>query len=134
MFAQLLMISSALIILTLGLMHVSITFWGDKLSPREPGLREQLRDSHLVLTKGTTFWKAWIGFNASHSLGAILFSLIYGYLALQQAELLFHSTFLLSIGLLFLIGYFILGKVYWFKIPFSGISLALVCYVTSLLV
>ena len=134
MFAQLLMFSSALIILALGLLHISITFWGTKLFPREPGLQEQLVKSHLVLTKGTTFWKAWIGFNASHAFGAIFFGLLYGYLALQQAGLLFHSAFLLGLGLLFLTGYFILGKVYWFKVPFRGISLALVCYVASMFV
>jgi len=132
MFAQLLMFSSTLIILSLVLMHTWITFSGNKLSPREQGLQEKLSNSYLVLTRQTTFWKAWIGFNASHSFGAILFSLIYGYLALLQTDLLFHSTFLSGVGLLFLIGYFVLGKVYWFSVPFTGISLALICYVASL--
>jgi hypothetical protein len=127
MFAQLLMISSALIILALGLLHISITFWGNKLSPWEPGLQEHLGNSYIVLTRSTTFWKAWIGFNASHAFGAIFFGLVYGYLALQRAELLFQSTFLLAVDVLFLTGYFFLGKVHWFNIPFRGIPPALVC-------
>jgi hypothetical protein len=128
------MIASSLIILSLGLMHIWITYRGNKLSPREPGLQEKLSQTHLVLTRQTTFWKAWIGFNASHSFGAIFFGLIYGYLAIQQSDLLFHSIFLLAIGLLFLIGYFVLGSVYWFSVPFRGISLALTCYIASMFV
>ena len=134
MIAQLLMVASALIILSLGVMHIWITFRGNKLSPREQGLQEKLSQSHLVLTRQTTFWKAWIGFNASHSFGAIFFGLMYGYLALQQSDLLFHSIFLLGMGLLFLIGYFVLGRLYWFSVPFRGISLALTCYIASLFV
>jgi len=132
--AQFLMVASALIILSLGLMHIWITFRGNKLSPREQGLQEKLSQTHLVLTRQTTFWKAWIGFNASHSFGAIFFGLMYGYLAIQQPDLLFHSIFLLAIGLLFLIGYFILGRLYWFSVPFRGISLALTCYIASMFV
>lgn len=134
MIAQFLMVASALIILSLGLMHIWITFRGNKLSPREQGLQEKLSQTHLVLTRQTTFWKAWIGFNASHSFGAIFFGLMYGYLAIQQPDLLFHSIFLLAIGLLFLIGYFILGRLYWFSVPFRGISLALTCYIASMFV
>jgi hypothetical protein len=34
-------------------------------------------------------WKAWVGFNASHSYGAILFGLVYGYLASMSSEVVF---------------------------------------------
>jgi hypothetical protein len=132
MFAQLLMLASTLIILSLGLMHAWITFRGNNLAPRESGLQEKLSNSHLVLTRQTTFWKAWIGFNASHAFGAVFFGLLYGYLALRHSDFLFHTPFLLGVGLLLLVGYFILGKVYWFSVPFRGISLALACYVASL--
>ncbi len=73
-------------------------------------------------------WKAWIGFNLSHSLGLLLFSVVYGYLAIFQFSLLQNSTFLLVTGALFLSVYAILGKLYWFSGPFRGISLALVLY------
>jgi hypothetical protein len=47
-----------------------------------------------VISRETTMWKAWIGFNASHSLGAILFGLVYGYLALAHPAFLFPIPFL----------------------------------------
>ena len=35
-------------------------------------------------TKETTMWRCWVGFNASHSMGLILFGLAFGYLALAH--------------------------------------------------
>ena len=57
-----------------------------------------------VITRETTMWKAWVGFNASHSFGAILFGTAYGYLSIAHEGFLFESQFLLSLGLLFLLG------------------------------
>ena len=76
-------------------------------------------------------WKAWIGFNASHSYGAILFGLVYGYLAIFHAAFLFRDPFLLIVGLLLLGGYVFLGKRYWFSVPFRGIVLATALYVAA---
>jgi hypothetical protein len=86
----------------------------------------------LVLTRQTTMWKAWVGFNASHSYGALLFGTVYGYLALVHSAVLFQSTFLLALGLVALVAYAFLGKRYWFSIPFRGILLATVFYVVAL--
>jgi hypothetical protein len=77
-------------------------------------------------------WRAWVGFNASHSLGALLFGTIYGYLAVVHRALLFQSWFLLSLGLLTLVAYALLGKRYWFSVPFRGILLAAVFYAGAL--
>ena len=79
-------------------------------------------------------WKAWIGFNASHGYGTVLFGLVYGYLALAHSSFLFQSTFLLLLGLLLLVGYAFLGKVYWFSVPFRGIVLSTALYVAALIV
>jgi hypothetical protein len=45
-----------------------------------------------------------VGFNASHSMGLILFALVFGYLALAHDQLLFQSPFLLVVGLAMLGG------------------------------
>lgn len=76
-------------------------------------------------------WKAWAGFNASHSMGAILFGLIYGYLALMQGALLFQSVFLQAVGFLMLGGWLMVGKRYRFSAPLRGIAMSLVCYVIA---
>lgn len=131
--ASSLIAASAAIILMLGLAHLLFTFRGPKLHPRDAVLMARMKEVSPVLTRETTMWKAWIGFNASHSGGAILFGLVWGYLALAQATLLFQSLFLLGLGLIFLVCYMFLGKVYWFSIPFRGITLSAVLYTAALL-
>ena len=119
---------SAGILLVLGSIHLLYTFHGPKLTPRDAGLRAQMEIAHPVLTRQTTMWKAWVGFNASHSLGAMLFGLVYGYFALAQPGLLFTSGFLSALGLVFLLAYLVLARAYWFRIPLVGVALSLACY------
>ena len=85
-----------------------------------------------VITRQTTMWKAWVGFNASHSFGALLFGAVYGYLALAHGAFLFSSPFLLALGALLLAGYIALGKLYWFSVPYRGILLASALYAAGL--
>lgn len=132
--AQILMLLSAGIILILGVIHLAYTFRGSKLTPRDPALQVSMSHTSPVITKETTMWRCWVGFNASHSMGAILFGLVYGFLAVAHARLLFDSMFLLVVGLAMLVGFFALGKVYWFSIPFRGIAVALACYVAGIAV
>ena len=123
----------ALIVLMLGLLHLLYTFRGPKLRPRDAALEARMKEAHPVLTRHTTMWKSWIGFNASHSQGAIFFGLIYGYLALVQGSLLFESLFLQLTGLAMLIGYAVLGKRYWFSVPYRCILIATAFYAAALL-
>lgn len=125
---------SAGIVLVLGSIHLLYTFRGPKLTPRDAGLRAQMEAAHPVLTRQTTMWKAWVGFNASHSLGAMLFGLLYGYFAQAQSAMFFASPFLGWLGLAFLLAYLALARAYWFRIPFVGVALALACYVGAFLV
>lgn len=128
MIARALMALSAAIILLLGVLHLVYTFRGPKFLPRDPALQASMSEVSPLISRETTMWKAWIGFNASHSLGAILFGLVYGYLALALPGLLFQSPFLLVVGFALLGSYAVLGKLYWFSVPFVSILLALACY------
>lgn len=130
--ASILIAASAAIIFLLGLVHLVYTFHGSKLDPRDPELKALLMTVSPVISRETTMWRAWIGFNASHSYGAILFGAVYGYLAVLHSAFLFQSWFLLAAGLLLLVGYAVLGKLYWFSIPFRGIVLAAVLYCLGL--
>jgi hypothetical protein len=126
--------ASAVVILLFGLIHLLYTFRGAKLHPRDAALQVRMKEVSPVLTRETTMWKAWVGFNASHGFGAILFGLVYGYLAVAHSPLLFQSPFLLLVGLCLLAGYVYLGKVYWFSVPFRGIVLSTLLYVAALVI
>ena len=130
--AKILMVLSASIILTLGVVHLVYTFWGPNLTPRDPALAISMRQTSPVITTETPMWRAWVGFNASHSMGLILFGLVFGYLALAHGQLLFRSPFLLVVGLAVLVGFIVLCKVYFFRAPLIGVSISLACYVASI--
>ena len=130
-FAPSLVTASAMIILALGLIHVLYTFQGKMLHPRDAGLEARLKEVSPVISRETTMWKAWIGFNASHSLGAMLFGVVYAHLALVHFALLRASPFLLAVGAALLISYAWLARRYWFSVPFRGIVLALLLYLAG---
>jgi hypothetical protein len=132
--AKLLMVVSASIAFALGVVHLVYTFWGSMLMPRDPALQISMSQISPVITKETTMWRCWVGFNASHSMGLILFGLVFGFLALAHDELLFGSTFLLAVGLAMLGGFVVLCKLYFFTSPLTGISISLACYVASVVV
>lgn len=133
MIAIALMVASSTILLLLGTLHLIYTFFGQKLMPRDAALQIRMGEVSPVITKKTTMWRCWVGFNASHSMGAMQFGLVYGFLAVAHDALLFSSAYLLVVGLLILGGFFVLGKLYWFSIPFVGISVSLACYVASII-
>jgi len=132
MTARLLMVLSASILLTLGTMHLAYTFWGTSLAPRDPALQVSMSRISPVLTKETTMWRCWMGFNASHSMGLILFGLIYGYLALAHDQLLFRSPFLLLVGLVMLACLIVVCRLYFFRAPLVSVSISFVFYVVSI--
>lgn len=62
-----LMAASAAIVGLLGLVHLVLTYRGPKLLPRDPAVREAMEGTHPVISRETTYWKAWVGFNARRS-------------------------------------------------------------------
>ena len=132
MAAKVLMVLSASITFMLGVVHLVYTFSGPMFTPRDPALQISMSQIAPVLTKETTMWRCWVGFNASHSMGLILFGLLFGFLALAHRQLLFQSPFLLVVGLAMLGGVAVLCKVYFFSAPLRGISISLACYIASI--
>lgn len=79
---------------------------------------------------GTTMWKAWVGFNFSHSLGAMLFGTLCVAAGASIQLLAIPSwvlLFLVAIGALYLV----LGVLYWFRIPAAGIAIATTCLLVA---
>ena len=128
MLASILVAASAGIVLALGLLHLIFTFHGTHLHPRDSALQARMQEVSPGITRQTTMWRTWVGFNASHSIALILFGWIYGYLALAHGAFLFASTFLLATGLVVLAAYCVLARLYFFSTPFRGVVLATMLY------
>jgi hypothetical protein len=126
------MVLSASIIVMLGVIHLVYTFRGPELTPRDPALQISMSQISPVISKQTTMWRCWVGFNASHGMGLLLFGLVFGFLALAHGQLLFRSPFLLAVGLAMLGGSVVLAKLYFFSVPLTAISISVACYVVSI--
>ena len=57
MAAKILMVLSASITFTLGVVHLVYTFWGPMFTPRDPALQISMSQIAPVLTKETTMWR-----------------------------------------------------------------------------
>lgn len=116
----------------LGLLHAVYTYLDirrpRRLVPRDPAVSLAMASSPLRISgTETTMWKAWVGFNFSHSLGAIVFGALCCCVAavLSSRAVPAWGLFLLA---LIALSYFGLSMLYWFRIPSigTGIGAALI--------
>ena len=122
----------ALIVLAMGTGHLLLTFFTDKMDPRDPALSARMKEVAPHLSGRLTMWNTHIGFNASHSYGPMIFGAIYAYLALAHPSVLMQSDFLLALGVVIFAAYIFLAIRYWFWAPLTGLSISAVFYVAGL--
>lgn len=131
MIARILLSASAAIILFLGAVHLKYTAFTHLLNPVEGQLETAMRQTPMRISPQTTMWNAWLGFNFSHSLGLILFGLVFGYLVICRWEVLHRSYFLILVGSLALLTYVVLARIFWFRAPFLGVLCATLLYIAG---
>lgn len=119
----------------LGLLHALYTSTDirdpRRLVPDNAAVMQAMSASGLRLARGaTTMWRAWVGFNFSHSLGVVTFGLgcialgqSLGSLALPKAALLAP----VAIGAT----YFLLAVRYWFRAPAIGAAAGTLCFIVG---
>ena len=112
----------------LGTLHLLYTFFTPKFDPRDAAVAEAMKGTSPRITRATTMWKCWIGFNASHSLGAMAFAAVYLILAVRHPQLLSDSPAFLVLALVNALAYLVLACKYWFRIPLTGIAIATACF------
>ena len=129
--AKCLWVAGSIIFIFLGALHLYYTFFSSKFNARNKSLVEDMKSTSPVLTGQTTMWKAWIGFNASHSAGAIFFGMVNMILATGYFEILGQSIPLILLDIITVIFYCWLAKKYWFSIPFIGLLIVTGCFVAA---
>jgi hypothetical protein len=128
---QVLIIIGAAIFGILGIVHLSYTLFTNKFAAYDPDVTKAMMSTSPILTKETTVWDAWIGFNVSHSLGAILVAAVYIPIAINNLTVIEESLWFTLLPVVFGLCYMALAKYYWFKIPFVGISISTICFVIA---
>src|SRR5215470_8299631 len=100
------------------------------LVPADPSVARAMANSALRLSGGgTNMWRAWIGFNFSHSLGLLL---VAG-LALWAG---FRSN-TLPVGIIMPVltpigcAYLVLALLYWFRAPAIGVAVGTGCFAAA---
>jgi hypothetical protein len=131
MVAKILWLSGSVIFLVLGTAHLYYTFFTAKFNARNKMVINEMKNTTPVLTSETTMWNAWIGFNASHSAGAIFFGLINILLAAQYFPVIQNSVLVILLNITTVFFYCWLAKKYWFRVPFAGVLLATGCFVAA---
>jgi hypothetical protein len=130
---QILLIVGAAIFGLLGTAHLGYTFFTDKFHTRDSAVGEAMKNTSPVLTGRTTVWRAWIGFNASHSLGAMTFAVFYLMLATQHMAVIRSAPGFAWLATINGLAYLALAKAYWFRTPFIGILIATICFLAAAL-
>lgn len=128
MIEKYLMIIGSSILVLLGSLHLYYTFFTDKFMSKQIKTFELMKQDSPILTKETTMWKAWIGFNASHSLGAIFIGLVNIIISLECFEFYQKSCGLLLLNNLTICFFLFLAKKYWFKVPLIGVLISAFCF------
>jgi len=131
MIEQILLIIGAAIFGVLGALHFYYTFFTDMFMTRDRNVAEAMKDTTPLLTKRINVWDAWIGFNGSHSLGAIIIAAFYILLATTHMEVIRETKSFSLLAVVIGVSYLILAIKYWFRIPLIGILIATICFVIS---
>jgi hypothetical protein len=123
------------IFVLLGLLHALYTFRDigrpRRLVPQDPSVARAMAESQLRLARGgTTMWRAWVGFNFSHSLGAVLFGGLCIGASVVLATIAVPGWILILLVAIACV-YLGLSVLYWFRIPTAGIAVATVCLLAA---
>lgn len=100
------------------------------LSPRDAEYRQGMSQQTMLLTRRTNLWLTWVGFNLSHSLGAVLFGVAVLLAGRSTAAFQANGPFV-PFAVLVSAAYLAIGALYWFRTPIIGIALSLACFVAS---
>lgn len=128
-------LAGALVFVVLGVAHVLVTprrIDQDKgLSPRNPTLRAAMAGDTILLTRRTSIWLAWVGFNLSHGLGLVLFGAVNLLVGRSLASFLGQAGVLLPFAVAVSGLYMMLALRYWFRTPIIGIAVGCACFIAS---
>jgi len=128
MIARWFFLAGASIFGALGTLHLLYTFFSDKFLARDLAVVDAMKGTSPRISRRTTMWRAWVGFNASHSLGAMLLSAFYLLLAGWHMEVLAGSIPFTVLPVIASTAYLLVAHHYWFAAPFRGIALAAGCF------
>jgi hypothetical protein len=119
----------------MGSLHALYTFLDirrpRRLVPQDPAVALAMTTSPVRMSRGgTTMWRAWVGFNFSHSVGAVLFGVLCIWAGVVLGAVVVPAWILFAfVAISFL--YLGMSVLYWFRVPTVGIAVASVCLLVA---
>jgi hypothetical protein len=112
----------------LGLLHALYTLLDirdpRRIVPDDPQVLAAMQASKIRLTRGeSTMWEGWVGFNLSHSLGALMLAAACFIVAACFRIFAFSPWALFALACVSAV-YLLLAVQYWFRIPIIGTAVA----------
>jgi len=126
---------AGLIYSVLGLLHAAFTLLDERhprrLAPDDPAVVVAMQGSKLRLSRGaTTMWQAWISFNLTHSLAALMLGAACFIVAACFRVFAFPPVALFALaGVSGLVS--AIGLRYWFGVPRAGSLVATLCLLAA---
>ena len=131
---QIFLAAGGLVILVMGTLHGVLTL-RDVVTPRsftptDDAVRLAMQGARVAFDRRLNLWKAWLGFNLSHSLGVVLFG---GCLLFASAHFAAFATsyFLQAVCIGFAAAYFVVSLRFWFRGPVIGSGFSLICILAA---
>jgi hypothetical protein len=126
-----LLVIAGLIYGVLGLLHAVFTLIDERhptrLAPDDPAVTAGMQASKMRLSRGaTTMWQAWISFNLTHSLAAMLLGSACFIIAAHLGLFVFSPWALFALAAVSAV-FAVIGLRYWFGVPRAGTLVATAC-------
>jgi hypothetical protein len=101
------------------------------LSPADPLVADAMTATGVRMTARTTLWLAWVGFNLSHSLGAILFGVVALLVGRSDASFAANAAVFGPLAVVVSATYVAIGLRYWFRAPITGCAVGFALFALS---
>ena len=132
---QILIIVAALPFLLFGAGHGVLTLRDLKhpraFTPPDPALRQAMQQSNIRFHPSINLWKAWLGFNLTHSLGLVFFGAAFLRIGMFEPDTFASSPTIQVVAVLVSTIYLVLSLKYFFFKPVMGSAIGLVCFLAA---
>lgn len=128
-------ITGASIFLILGILHGVLTL-KDLRNPRtftppDEALRLAMQNSSIAIHPHTNLWRAWLGFNLSHSLGLLMFGGTFLAIGLFYFSIFAQILWVQICALYISAIYLLMSLKFWFSQPAIAAGIAFTCFVLA---
>ena len=132
---QLLIVIASIPFLLFGVGHGVITLRDLRhpraFTPPDATLRQAMQQSSMRFRRDVNLWKAWLGFNLTHSLGLAVFGAVFLYVGILAPDTFASSVLVQVFAVAVSASYFIASITYYFVHPVIGSGVGAVCFLAA---